>query len=87
MQPDNELSECKTIITDGVRLEIITVQIGPAEWVLHVENIYGVRSTWTQFFESADAALEAGYQAILAEGVEPFMDMEGFEYLNEGKDD
>lgn len=85
MQPDAELSESKTIVTDGVRLEIITIQLGPGEWELHVENMYGVRSTWTEYFESADAALEAGYQAILAEGPGAFMDMEGFEYLTEGE--
>jgi len=36
-----------------------------------------------EFFPSAELAIEAGVKAIEEEGIEPFTDTEGFEYLFE----
>ena len=70
-----------TMVMDGNRLEVITRKITEGEWSLCVENSHGVRSEWCEFFETPDAALEAGRKAIETEGIEEFISIEGFEYL------
>lgn len=70
-----------TMVMDGNRFEIITHKVCEGEWSLCVENSHGVRSEWFEFFETPDAALEAGRKAVETEGIDEFVSMEGFEYL------
>ena len=78
----NEESQLtKEVTKDGVKLIVIASKLGTDEWQLSVQNEYGISSNWTDFFLSAVLAIEAGVQAIDEEGVEAFMDTEGFEYL------
>ena len=71
----------KEVSKDGVKLIVIAIKSGTDNWQLSVQNEYGISSNWIDFFPSAALAIEAGVQAIDVEGVEPFMDTEGFEYL------
>ena len=71
----------KEVLKDGVKLVVIACKSGADDWQLSVQNEYGITSNWLEFFPSSQLAIEAGMQAIEEEGVEPFIDTEGFEYL------
>ena len=70
-----------THVSDGVELEIIAEKAGADGWQLAIQNELGIRSVWYEFFATSQAAIEAGVKAIETEGVEVFLDTEGFEYL------
>ncbi len=71
----------KDVQIDGVRLGVIAKKIEEDEWELSIENEFGIRSVWVESFPTAKTALDAGVEAIESEGVEPFVEKEGFEYL------
>lgn len=71
----------KDVQIDGVRLGVIAKKIEDDEWELSIENEFGIRSVWVESFPTAKTALDAGVEAIESEGVEPFVEKEGFEYL------
>jgi len=66
---------------DGVKLIVIASRSGTDNWQLSVLNEHGISSNWNDFFPSALLAIEAGVQAIDEEGIAPFMETDGFEYL------
>ena len=78
-----EIELRKDIIIEDVKLEVTARRVGEGEWELSVENEWGLRSVWVEFFATAHTALDAGMKAIELEGIEPFIDKEGFEYLFE----
>jgi len=53
------------------------------KWQLLVQNECGISSNWMESFPSAQLAIDAGVSTIEEEGIEPFIDTEGFEYLFE----
>jgi hypothetical protein len=67
----------------GVRLEIVARPLPGGEWCLSVINERGILSIWYEFFPSAEVALEVARKAIEEEGVEDFVSIEGFEYIDE----
>jgi hypothetical protein len=67
----------------GVRLEIVATPLPDGRWSLSVVNERGVMSTWLEFFETAEAAIAVARKTIEEEGVEEFVSIEGFEYLDE----
>jgi short subunit dehydrogenase-like uncharacterized protein len=69
----------KEVTKDGVKLIVIASR-SETDWELSVQNEYGISSNWLECFPSAQHAIDAGLQAI-EEGIEPFIDTEGFEYL------
>jgi len=71
----------KEILKDGAKLIVIACKSGAGDWQLSVQNEHGITSNWLEFFPSSQLAIQAGVQAIEEEGVEPFMDIDGFEYL------
>ncbi len=71
----------KEVSKDGIKLLVIASRSEADDWKLSVQNEYGISSNWLEFFPSAQLAIDAGVQAIEEEGIEPFMDTEGFEYL------
>jgi hypothetical protein len=71
----------KEIEIDGITLEINVRKIDDEGWALCIVNELGIMSHWTDFFETAQDALEAGIKAIETEGVGAFVDTEGFDYL------
>lgn len=71
----------KEIEVDGFKLEIYAHRIDGEGWALCVINELGIASHWTDLFETAQDALEAAKRAIATEGVEAFIDSEGFGYL------
>jgi hypothetical protein len=73
----------ETWVGQGVRLEIIATPMPKGLWSLFVRNERGVMSNWYEFFETAEAAIETARKAIEEEGVEEFVSIEGFEYLDE----
>jgi len=73
----------QTFIGGGAKLDIVVTEIRKDEWVLAVVNEAGVSSNWCEFFDSCDCAVEAALNAIRDEGVMPFQDIEGFEYLQD----
>lgn len=84
MEDTSEIVEAKLIkevSKDGVELIVIASRLETDNWQLSVQNEYGISSNWLEFFPSAQLAIEAGVQAIEEEGIEPFMNTEGFEYL------
>lgn len=66
---------------DGIKLEAYAHRIDGEGWALCVINELGIMSHWTDLFDTAQDALEAANRAIETEGVEAFMDTEGFDYL------
>jgi len=85
---DNEIffwvREARKLVTiDGTRLLIVATFNGPSDWSLRVENERGIRSEWYESFASAEAAIEAAQAAILEEGIAEFVDVKGFEYLDD----
>ena len=68
-------------MVDGVCLQIVAFRIGEAGWQLYIENELGIRTNWIETFASAEAALTHGAEAIEVEGIAPFVEIEGFEYL------
>jgi len=67
----------------GVRLEIVAKPLPDGQWCLSVINERGILSIWYEFFPTAEAALGVARKAIEEEGVEDFVSIEGFEYLDE----
>ena len=74
---------CREISKDGVTLKIISTRITEGEWQLAILNEKGIRTNWLQSYSTAQLAIDAGIEAIEKEGVKEFVDVEGFEYLNE----
>lgn len=70
----------KEVSKDGVKLIVIASRSETNNWELSVQNEYGISSNWLECFPSAQLAIDTGLQAI-EEGIEPFIDTEGFEYL------
>ena len=73
----------REVLTGGTKLIVIATRIAKEQWQLSVQNEYGINSNWLEFFPSAELAIDAGVNAIEKEGIEPFIDTEGFEYLVE----
>jgi hypothetical protein len=73
----------REVLTGGTNLTVIATRIAKEQWQLSVQNEYGINSNWLEFFPSAELAIDAGLNAIEKEGIEPFIDTEGFEYLFE----
>ena len=67
----------------GVRLEIVATYRPGWFWSLSVINERGVMSIWHESFATADLAIEAARQAIEQEGIDDFVRIEDFEYLDE----
>lgn len=74
---------CKEIVKDGVTLKVIATNMGDGEWQLSILNEKGISSNWMEVFLTAKQAIDAGVEAIENEGVEPFVEVAGFEYLND----
>jgi len=71
-----------TIVTkDGESLTVVAEKLNENEWQLCVVNKYNIISMWNENYPSAQAAINEGVKAIEEEGIEPFLDVEGFEYL------
>ena len=79
----NEDELCREISKDGVTLKVISTKISEGEWQLAILNEKGISSNWYETFSTAQLAIAAGVEAIEKEGVKEFVDVEGFEYLNE----
>jgi len=75
----NELS--KEIRVDGMELTLIANQTGEDEWQLSVVNNYGVFTNWTDFFPTAQQAINRALNAIMEEGIEEFMGYDNFGYF------
>ena len=73
----------KQVIKDGAKLIVIARKMGKGEWQLSVQNENGISSNWLEFYPSAQLAIDAGVNAIEEEGIEPFIETEGYEYLHE----
>lgn len=79
VEPDEQVT---TIVTkNGETLTVVAEKLNENEWQLCVVNKYNIISMWTEFYPSAQAAINEGVKAIEEEGVVPFLDVEGFEYL------
>jgi hypothetical protein len=74
---------CREISKDGVILKIIATRITEDEWQLVILNEKGISTNWLETFSSAQLAIAAGFEAIEKEGVDDFVDVEGFEYLKD----
>jgi hypothetical protein len=53
------------------------------QWQLSVLNECGIFTNWTEYFPTAQMAIETGINAIENEGAVSFVEVEGFEYLFE----
>jgi len=73
----------KELVKRGVKLIVIARKIEKDQWQLSVQNEYGISSNWFEFFPSAPLAIEVGINTIEKEGIEPFLETEGYEYLFE----
>ena len=69
------------VVREGVKLKIVAGKCGDGEWELSVEDERGLRTVWSELFASGRYALEVGANSIATEGIAPFVDHEGFEYL------
>ncbi len=73
----------KEVIKSGAKLIVIARKIEKEQWQLSVQNENGISSNWLEYFSSAQLAIDAGVDAVEKEGIEPFIDAEGYEYLFE----
>jgi hypothetical protein len=78
---EDELS--REISKDGATLKVIAKKISEGDWELAILNEKGISSNWLELFSTAEHAIDAGIEAIEKEGIREFVDVEGFEYLNE----
>jgi translation elongation factor EF-G len=77
-----EVKLFREVLKEGVKLAVIASRVAKGQWQLFVQNEYGIRSSWLELFPSARLAVDAGFEAIEKEGIEPFMNTKGgFEYL------
>ncbi len=76
-----ELERCHTVTIDDVTLKVIAQLVEDNEWELCIENAHGIKSIWTEWFNSGDDAIRAGIEAIEKEGGREFASADGFEYL------
>lgn len=74
---------CEIWVGRGVRLEIVATALPDGLWTLSVINERGVRSTWHDFFATAETAIAVARKAIEEEGVEEFVSIEDFEYFDD----
>jgi hypothetical protein len=70
-------------VGQGVRLEIVATSSPDGLWTLSVINERGIMSTWNESFATAEVAIGVARKAIEEEGVEEFVSIEGFEYLDD----
>ena len=73
----------KEVITGGAKLIVIARKIEKGQGQLSIQNENGISSNWLEFFPSAQRAIDAGVNTIEKEGIKPFIDNEGYEYLFE----
>ena len=73
----------KEVIQGGAKLIVIARKIEKEQWQLSVQNENGISSNWLEYFPSAQLAIDAGIDTIEKEGIEQFIDAEGYEYLFE----
>ena len=71
----------KEVLKGETKLVVIARWIEKEQWQLSVQNECGISSNWMEFFPSARLAVDVGLEAIEKEGIEAFLDTEGFEYL------
>ena len=67
----------------GKNLTLIATMLEEDQWRLSIQNDYGIQSIWHRYFLTAHLAIEAGMKAIEEEGIEQFVNVDGFEYLHE----
>jgi hypothetical protein len=70
-------------VGQGVQLEIVATSLPDGLWSLSVINERGIVSTWYEPFATAEAAIGVARKAIEEEGIEEFVSIEGFEYLDD----
>lgn len=86
MERDTGISEdeLSTEVTmDGVKLIVIASRIEIEEWQLSIKNEHGICTCWLEYFSTAQMAIDAGLISIQNEGIEAFIDTDGFGYLFE----
>jgi hypothetical protein len=71
------------VVIDGAKLIVIARKIENEGWLLSVLNEYGIFTNWIDYFATAQIAIDTGLKAIEQEGVDDFVDTNGFEYLFE----
>ncbi|MFU8821107.1 MAG: hypothetical protein ACNA8G_06075 [Gammaproteobacteria bacterium] len=81
--PDPREERYQTWEGQGVRLDIVATQLRDGRWNLAVINERGVHSIWYESFASAEVAFEVALKAIEEEGIEEFVSIEGFDYLDD----
>ena len=70
-------------IAGGRKLVVLARRIEKEQWELSVRNEYGISTNWSEYFPSAEIAIDIGTKTIEKEGNESFIDTEGYEYLFE----
>ena len=68
---------------NGIKLTVLAMKMEEEQWQLSVLNECGIFTNWTEYFPTAQMAIETGINAIENEGAESFVEVEGFEYLFE----
>ena len=71
----------KEVEKDGAKLIVIARKMEKEQWQLSVQNEYGISSNWSEFFPGAELAIDVGLKTIEKQGIEPFIDTKGYEYL------
>ena len=69
------------ILKEGVRLILVATRTDNDQWQLSAYNDYGTSTNWLELFSTAQLAIDAGMRAIEQEGVEPFANIDDFDYL------
>ena len=68
---------------NGIKLTVLAMKMEEEQWQLSVLNEFGIFTNWTEYFPTAQLAIETGINAIENEGTGSFVEVEGFEYLFE----
>lgn len=65
----------RTVSRDGITVRVLIYRLEHSpKWALEVVNDNGTSSVWDDLFDTDEAAFEAFAQAVVAEGMESFLD-------------
>ena len=79
-----DTDQLSKIVTQDNRSVLVEVtHFGSKGWQLTIVGEKGYFSNWTEFFPSAQEALQEGLSAIEKEGIDEFISNDEFAYLND----
>lgn len=77
----DELS--REVTVGGIKFIVTATKVEEGQWRISVQNEYGIFTNWLDYFSTPQLAIYEGIMSIENEGVNSFVEIDGFEYLFE----